>query len=110
MGFQVQTGDFTVTQYGQSSKAQLRVDEAVGFALQSDGTYSMVGDFYHARGNLQKYYNHNAKFQQELTTAYAIEDAKQKLEDLNMGWEITENSEGVIGNDGLIRMVATCWN
>lgn len=110
MGFKVQTGSFTVTQYSTSETVQLKVDNAVGFAKQADGTFAMVGDFYHATGKLKEYYNNNARFQQELNVAYGIEDAKQKLEDLGMGFEITENAEGVIGKDGMIRMVATSWS
>lgn len=110
MGLKVQTGNFNISQYGTTEAAQIKVDNAVGFAKQADGTFAMVGDFYHAsHGKLKEYYNNNAKFQQELNVAYGIEDAKQKLEDLGMGFEITENEEGVIGKDGMIRMVATSW-
>lgn len=111
MGLKVETGKFTISQYGQSAEAELRVDNSVGFQKQKDGTFSMVGDFYHARGNskLYGYYNRNEQFQQDLNAAYGIEDAKQKLEDLGLGFEITENEEGLIGKDGMIRMVATSW-
>jgi hypothetical protein len=110
MGLESTTGNFTITQYGTSATAELRVDEAVGFAKQADGTYSMVGDFYHSRGALKKYYGKNEQFAQDLNVAYGIEDAKQKLEDLGMGFEITDNEDGVIGKDGMIRMVATSWS
>lgn len=111
MGFKAQVGKFTISQYGQSEAATIRVDEAVGFSKQADGSYAMVGDFYHARGQeLKKFYGKNNDFQQQLNVAYGIEDAKQKLEDLGMGFEITENEEGVIGKDGMIRMMATSWS
>lgn len=111
MGLKVETGTFKVSQYGTTEEASIRVDNAVGFQKQKDGTYSMIGDFYHARSNpkLYGYYNQSEKFQQELNAAYGIEDAKQKLEDLGLGFEITENEEGLIGKDGMIRMVATSW-
>lgn len=110
MGFKVETGRFTVSQYGQSGEASVRVDNAVGFQRQQDGTFSMIGDFYHAQGKLRNYYGKNEQFQQELNVAYGIEDAKQKLDDLGLGFEITENEEGVVGKDGMIRMVATSWS
>jgi hypothetical protein len=110
MGLKVETGKFTISQYGQSGEAEIRVDNSVGFQKQKDGTYSMIGDFYHASGGkLRQYYGKNEQFQKDLNTAYGIEDVKQKLEDLGMGFEITENEEGVIGKDGMIRMVATSW-
>lgn len=109
MGYEAQTGNFTISQYGKSEKAELRVDEGVGFSLQADGTFSMVGDFYHSK-KMRHYYGQEAKFQQDLNVAYAIEDAKQKLEDMNLGFEIEENEAGVIGKDGMIRMVAVSYS
>jgi hypothetical protein len=110
MGLQPQVGSFRISQYGQSDTAEIRVSESVGFVKQKDGTYSMVGDFYHADGKLRQYYNKNEQFQQDLNVAYGIEDAKQKLEDLGMGFEIEENAEGVIGKDGMIRMIAVSYS
>ena len=110
MGLKVETGKFKVSQYGTTEEVSVRVDNSVGFVKQADGTFSMVGDFYHAKGKLNGYYGKNDKFQQDLNVAYGIEDAKQKLEDLGMGFEITENEEGVIGKDGMIRMLATSWS
>lgn len=109
MGFSPQTGSFKISQYGQSDTAQIKIGENVGLSKQADGTYSMVGDFYHSSGKLKEYYGRNDKFQQDLNVAYGIEDAKQKLEDLGMGFEIEENAEGVIGKDGMIRMVAVSY-
>lgn len=110
MGLTPEVGNFTISQYGTSEQATIRVAESVGFSLQQDGTYSMVGDFYHAGGRLTQYYNNQQGFQQELTAAYAVEDATTKLEDLADGWEIEENAEAVIGKDGLIRMVAVSYS
>lgn len=109
MGYAAEEGNFTISQYGSSEKAELKVDSGVGFSLQADGTFSMVGDFYHS-SKMRKYYGQEAKFQQDLQVAYAIEDAKQKLEDLNMGFEIEENAEAVVGKDGMIRMVAVSYS
>jgi hypothetical protein len=105
MGVNAETGNFKISQYGQTSDASVRVDNAIGFVKAKDGTFSMVGDFYHSQGAFKKFYGKNDQFQRELTTAYGIEDAKQKLSDYG-GWEITENEEGLVGADGMIRMVA----
>jgi len=104
MGFTVEEGEFTITQYGTSSKAQLRIDNSVGLTLQEDGTYSMVGDFYHSRDSkLYKYYGRNEQFAQDLSSAYAIEQTKGHLEEQQ--FFCTENEAGNVGSDGLIRMV-----
>jgi hypothetical protein len=109
MGFETIEGNHRVSQYGQNRDVDLRIDNAVGFALESDGNYSMVGDFYHAHtSKLKNFYGHNDKFQQELTAAYAVEDASEKL--ANLGFTITDNLEAKVGPDGLIRMVATSWD
>jgi hypothetical protein len=110
MGLSPEMGNFNISQYGQSETSTMRVGGSVGFARQKDGTFNMVGDFYHASGKLREYYNRNDKFQQDLNVAYGIEDAKQKLEELGMGFEIEENAEGVIGKDGMIRMVAVSYS
>lgn len=110
MGFNPEVGSFKISQYGQSDTANIKVGANVGLAKQADGTYSMIGDFYHSTGKLKEYYGKSEKFQQDLSVAYGIEDAKQKLEDLGMGFEIEENAEGVIGKDGMIRMVAVSYS
>lgn len=110
MGYKgVQTGTFTISQYGQQEQAQIKVDSGVGFSRQKDGTFAMVGDFYHSE-NMRQYYRNETKFQTDLNTAYAIEDAKAKLEELNMGFEIEENAEGIVGKDGMIRMIAVSYS
>ncbi len=109
MGFKVEKGSFNVEAYGTSATASLRIDKSVGLQKQSDGTFSMVGDFYHAGTQKAKqYYGQNQKFQDDLTQAYVIEDAIEKLSVL--GFEITENEEGLLGSDGMLRMVATSWS
>lgn len=108
MGFKVEKGTFNIEAYGTNATASLRIDKSVGLQKQADGNFSMVGDFYHgSNAKVKSYYNQAEKFQTELSTAYAIEDAAEKLSAL--GFEITENSEGVLGADGMIRMVATSW-
>ncbi len=104
MKIEFQVGDFSITQYGTTSEAQVKVDDAVGFALQEDGTYSMVGDFYHSTSkDLKKYYNQSVQFQQDLETAYAIEETFQKMEELQ--FMCTDNVDAEIGTDGKISMV-----
>jgi Protein of unknown function (DUF1257) len=110
MGLEPQVGKFNISQYGQSEESEIKVGGSVGFNRQKDGTFSMVGDFYHASGSVKKYYGKNQQFQQDLNVAYGIEDAKQKLEDLGMGFEIEENEQGIIGKDGMIRMVAVSYS
>jgi hypothetical protein len=57
MGLEVQEGNFTIKQYGRSEQAELKVDDAVGLCKQQDGTWSMVGDFYHSHNTkLRQYY------------------------------------------------------
>lgn len=110
MGLTAEVGKFNISQYGTTEEAGIRVGAAVGFSKQKDGTFSMVGDFYHSTGKLKEYYGRNLQFQQDLNVAYGIEDAKQKLDDLGMGFEIEENEQGVIGKDGMIRMVAVSYS
>lgn len=110
MGLTAETGNFNISEYGQSSTATIKVDKSVGFLKQSDGQFAMVGDFYHASSpKLKQFYGKNDLFQEQLGAAYAVEDALQKLDDLGMGWEIEENAEAVIGKDGMIRMVAVSY-
>lgn len=106
MGLSYQDGSHTITQYGRSEKAEVKLDDAVGLQLQKDGTYSMVGDFYHSRNSkLRKYYGDNGKFAADITTAYSIEEARMTLEEQQ--FFCSDNEAGVVGADGLIRMVYT---
>ncbi len=101
MGLEAQEGDFTITQYGTTEAAQLRIDDAVGLARQKDGTYAMVGDFWHSGDRkLKGYYGRNEKFVKDLSTAYAVEEAFTNLEEQN--FFCTENEKAEIGEDGLI--------
>ena len=103
MGFEAQEGDFKITQYGTTESAQLKIDEAVGLARQKDGTYAMVGDFWHSPNrNLKGYYGNNERFVKELSTAYAVEEAFIGLEQGN--FFCTENEKAVEGEDGLITL------
>jgi len=109
MGLEHQVGDFTITQYGTSSKAEIKLDSAVGLAIQSDGTYSMVGDFYHSKNRkLSKYYGKTKQFASDLSTAYAIEEATTRLEEQQ--FYCSENAEGDVGEDGMITMCFESWN
>lgn len=103
MGYESEEGNFTITQYGTSQKAELKIDDAVGLSRQEDGTYSMVGDFWHSKhSGLKKYYGNNDNFVKDLSTAYAVEDAFVNLEEQN--FFCAENEEASIGEDGLITM------
>jgi len=109
MGLAFEEGKHTITQYGTSSKAEIKLDNAVGLAVQKDGTYSMVGDFYHSRNQkLRKYYGKNKQFAADLSTAYAIEEATTRLEEQQ--FYCSENAEGEVGEDGLITMCFESWN
>jgi len=109
MGLEFQEGDHTITQYGTSSKAEIKLDNAVGLAVQKDGTYAMVGDFYHSRNRkLSKYYGKTKQFASDLSTAYAIEEATTRLEEQQ--FYCSENAEGEVGEDGMITMCFESWN
>ena len=104
MELSYEEGNHTIKQYGKSEKAELKLDNAVGLSEQEDGTYAMVGDFYHASGNrkLRSYYGKASQFSADLGTAYAIEEAQESLS--AQGFFCTENSDAEVGEDGLIHM------
>ena len=103
MGFEAQEGDHSITQYGTTDTAQLKLDDAVGLSRQKDGTFAMVGDFWHSKNrSLKGYYGRNEKFVKELSTAYAVEEAFGTLEDQN--FFCTENEKAEVGEDGLITL------
>ena len=103
MGLEAQEGEFTITQYGTSETAQLMVDEAVGLARQKDGTFAMVGDFWHSKDRTAKsYYGRAEKFATDLSTAYAVEEAFTSLQDQN--FFCTENEDAEVAEDGLITL------
>ena len=103
MGYESQEGNFTVTEYGKSEKAELLLDKSLGLSLQDDGTYAFVGDPYHCKNQgLRKYYGNMNKLSEELASSYAVEEAIENLEQQN--FYCTENSEAVVGEDGLITM------
>ena len=104
MGLEYSEGNHTITQYGTTEKAELKLDNAVGFSEQKDGTFAMVGDFWHSNNSkLKRYYGKNDQFTADVSTAYAIEEAKHNLEE--QSFYCSENAEAKIGEDGLIRMV-----
>lgn len=102
LGWKYEQGDFTITQYGQSSKAEIKFSNALGLSLQEDGTWAMVGDPYHHNGELRKYYRQEKQFSQDLGSAYAVVEATQSLEEQN--FFCIDNEKGVVGPDGKIRM------
>jgi len=109
MGLEFTEGQHTITQYGKSEKAEIKLDNAVGLSIQEDGTYAMVGDFWHSRNrNLSKYYGKTNQFTSDLSTAYAIEEATTHLEEQQ--FYCSENAEAQVGEDGLITMVFESWN
>lgn len=103
MGYKFKEGDFTVTEYGTSEKAELLLDKSLGLSKQEDGTYAFVGDPYHCTTqDLSKYYRKLDKLTQELSTKYAVEEAKSGLEE--QGFFVSDNAEATVGEDGLITM------
>lgn len=109
MGLSFEEGKHTIKQYGKSEKAEIKLDSAVGLSVQNDGTYAMVGDFYHSSSNkLRKYYGRTTNFTADLSTAYAVEEATTRLEDQQ--FYCSENAEATVGEDGLITMVFESWN
>lgn len=99
-----------ITQYGTTETADIWLDSAVGFKQEADGTFSMIGDFYHSKSGFRKYYRKANQFTQELNAAYGIEDAIGKVEGLDMGFELSGNEECEEGEDGLIRLEFTTYN
>jgi hypothetical protein len=107
LGWHYEEGNFKITQYGTTEKAEILLDsknKALGLSQQEDGTWALVGDPYHTPYDhvLHKYYRQEKKFLEDLGTSYAISEAKEKLED--QGFECTENEKGVVGRDGKVRM------
>ena len=112
LGWEFTEGNFEVTQYGSTEKAEIILAKdntvagrnAVGLSLQEDGTWAMVGDPYHAPHNspIAKYYRKEKEFADALAVAYTVVDAKERLEE--QGFEAVDNEGGVVGPDGKIRM------
>jgi len=104
MGLEFQEGDFEITQYGTTEKAELRLDDAVGFSKQKDGTFAMVGDFWHSKNpKLKKYYSNTGTFSKEMENAYAIEETILRMEEQQ--FDCVENMDSQVNSDGVIRMV-----
>ncbi len=112
LGWEFQEGNFVVEQYGSKEKAEFILAKdnavadrnAVGLSLQEDGTWSMVGDPYHAPYNspMRKYYSNGKKFADDLALAYTVVEAKERCEE--QGFECIDNEQCVVGPDGKIRM------
>lgn len=111
LGWEHEVGNFSVTQYGTTEKAEILLSRdnydknklALGLSQQKDGTWSMVGDPYHAISQkMRGYYRQEAKFNADLSTAYAIEESISKLSD--QGYYCTNNADAKVGEDGMITM------
>jgi hypothetical protein len=103
MGLDFSEGNHKITQYKTTEKAELKLDNAVGLSQQKDGTWAMVGDFWHSKNpKLKKYYSKTGLFNKELETNYAIEEAISNMEQHNHF--CTDNAEAEVGADGVIRM------
>ena len=115
LGIKTESENSSVSAYGKTEEVALLLDKgdssvkgALGLSLQKDGTYSIVGDPYHClNAKLRKYYGHLETQNQELNTAYSIEQAIKSVEDV--GFSISENVEGEVSSDGLIHMVAISY-
>lgn len=112
LGWQFEEGTFIVEQYQKKEKAEILLAKdkqnknanALGLSLQEDGTWSLVGDPYHCSDShpLRKYYRNTDQFAKDLSLAYTIADAKERLEE--EGFDCTDNDKAVVGPDGKIRM------
>jgi len=103
MGFKYELGNFTVSEYGSSEKAEIKLDKSLGLSRQTDGTWAFVGDPYHcSTQNLRRYYGKVDQLSTELSTSYAVEEAKTALE--AQSFFCTENENAQVGKDGLIHM------
>jgi len=106
----VQTGEHPINQYGVSDTANVWIDNAVGFKKEKDGSYSMIGDFYHSKTTMRKYYGKNNEFEEDLNAAYGIEDAITKIDSLGLGFSLTGNAECEEDEEGIIRLEFTTYN
>jgi hypothetical protein len=95
MGLNFSEGDHKITQYGTSENAELKLDDAVGLSRQKDGTFAMVGDFYHSNNSkLSCYYCNPQKFSTDLSLAYAEAESVLRLEEQEFSLsERTEDAE-----------------
>lgn len=109
MGLEFTEGNNTIKQYNKSEKAEIKLDDAVGLSLQEDGTYAMVGDFYHSNNRkLSQYYNNTGQFTADLATAYAVEEVTTRLEEQN--FFCCEGSEAEVDDEGFIHMSFESFN
>lgn len=107
MGLEVTSRNTRISAEGKSRIAELSLDTSnqLGLARENDGSLSIVGDPYYTRNSkLKSYYSKLDLLTKELNTAYAIEEAVSKVEEV--GFQITENLEGIIDPDGFIYITA----
>ena len=83
--------------------ADIMLEDKLGLAQQSDGTWMLVGDPYYTQ-NYRRYYGQADQLLAALSTAYLTIDATDKLNAL--GFTCIENEEALINTqDGKIQMV-----
>lgn len=103
LGYEAREGNFTVTEYGTTEKAEILLDKALGLSLQEDGSYAFVGDPYHGTNQkIRSLYGKLDRFTGEVATQYAVEETVDQLAQHN--FFCSENSEAKVGEDGLIHM------
>jgi len=112
MGFEFETGEFSISAEGTTEMAEIKLHNNVGMQKQEDGTWAMVGDPYYIQkggrnGRLRDFYRKTDAFTEELSTAYTVEQVSETLEDQN--FQCMENEAGDVGEDGLITMVFERW-
>lgn len=84
----------------------LVVDKNSKFVQKADGSYQYEGDPYYTQ-SMKKYYNNEKLLQKDLNTNYAFIDTQQKLDSLNLGFRLSDNSELKADANGLVRVTFT---
>jgi len=84
----------------QDIQADIMLDANLGFALQTDGTYELVGDPYYTN-KYTRYYHHEQNLIRDLTTAYNIELATNNLN--NLGFNLVEEIE--VDKEGKLQLI-----
>jgi hypothetical protein len=84
----------------QDVQADIMLDKNLGFALQTDGTYELVGDPYYTN-KYTKYYRHEQNLIRDLTVAYNIELATDRLN--NLGFNLIEENE--VDKEGKLQLI-----
>jgi len=94
----------TIKAAGVTEDVDLKLANKFGLREQQDLSWASVGDTWHADvPAIANYYGRTPTFENDLTTNYAIEEAVDVFGD--QGYQLAENEEAVVGEDGLITMV-----